>query len=113
MNESEKITLEVLDEVFSSAIPDLHILHPVPLTCTVAKVVLDENKILVNYAEATRNMRSASVASHADSNEHSFKRGLLAPPFLDTASRKSAASGEGRSISVSPKQKKAKLLSTP
>lgn len=112
MKESEKAALELLDEIFSIAVEDFHILHSVPVTRHVTKVVLDENKILVNYAEATRNMRSSSVASGgAESKERSFKRGLLAPPFLDSASRKSAGSAEARSISVSPNHKN--LLSTP
>ena len=113
MKESEKMALELLDEIFSKAVEDFHILHSVPVTRQVTKVVLDENKILVNYAEATRNMRSSSVVSNGgDSKGRSFKRGMLAPPFLDNLSRNSAGSGDARSISISPTAHK-QLLSTP
>ena len=41
MNEREKIALELLDEIFSQAIPNLHILQPVPETKTITRVIID------------------------------------------------------------------------
>lgn len=41
MDEKEKISLELLDEIFSAVIPNMHILQPVPETKTITKVIVD------------------------------------------------------------------------
>ena len=65
MSEEEKIALELLDEIFSSAVPDMHILQAIPVTKTVMKVVVDQDRVLAEYASAVvaHNKRSLSVGS--------------------------------------------------
>jgi len=66
MKAGEKIGLELMDEIVNAAFPGLHILQSVPVTRTVTRVILDEKKIFLNYAAASRNIRSNSVGSNGD-----------------------------------------------
>ena len=63
IHEAEKISMELLDEVVSSAL-GIHILRSVPVTRTVTSVVPDQRKRLLEYA-ATNNIRSHSRGSTA------------------------------------------------
>lgn len=56
--ESEKIALEVLDEVFAKALNGLHILQSVPVTRVINRVTIDESKIFLQAA--SRNIRAQS-----------------------------------------------------
>ncbi len=58
MKESEKVSLELLDEIFMKAL-GVHLLISVPVTRTVHKVTLDTKKAFVDYA-VSRNIRSQS-----------------------------------------------------
>ena len=52
MKESEKISLELIDNLVASTFDGMHILRSVPVTRTVTKVTLDENKIFLQMVEA-------------------------------------------------------------
>ena len=63
MPESEKICLELLDDLFSSALNGMHILKSVPQTKVVTRVTLDEQRIFLDLATGSRNIRSQSQGS--------------------------------------------------
>ena len=63
MKDSEKISLELIDNLIASTFNGLHVLRSVPVTRTITKVTLDENKIFLNMASASRNLRSNSQSS--------------------------------------------------
>lgn len=58
--DSEKISLEILDQVFEQAL-GVHILDSVPVTHTIERVVVDSKKAFVEAA--TRNLRAQSMNS--------------------------------------------------
>ena len=61
MPDSEKISLEILDDLFNKAL-GIHVLNSVPVTHTVERVVVDTKQAYVNLA-ASRNIRSQSQGS--------------------------------------------------
>lgn len=63
MKDSEKISLELIDNLIASTFNGLHVLRSVPVTRTITKVTLDESKIFLNMASASRNLRSNSQSS--------------------------------------------------
>ena len=67
MKESEKVSMEVLDEILMKAF-GVHILQPVPVKRMVTSVVPDQKTMLLDYA-AGMNIRSQSQGSSVFQND--------------------------------------------
>ena len=121
MSESEKISMELLDEVLLKA-AGLHILESIPVKRTVTRVVPDQNTLLLDYA-TNANIRAqsqgSSVFAENDANSRRKKnkvRGKIAlhAGIKSAISRQSVNSNNSRSYPQSPNMNRNKnYMSTP
>lgn len=122
MSDSEKISMELLDEILLKA-AGLHILQSIPVKRTVSKVVPDQNTLLLDYA-ANANIRAqsqgSSVFAEADVRSRRKQnniRGNLAlhAGIKSAVSRQSIRSTNSRSYPQSPHMDKnnKNYMSTP
>ena len=78
MNESDRICLETLDGIFNQIL-GIHILHSLPVTRSVTKVVVDKKKVYLDYVTNARNnvpgAKSIERKSKGSLRNGPFKKG--------------------------------------